>query len=193
MIRPLAAVLVLLPLVACESTRSGMRGFDATRALPAGGLGESFPADVAVAPIIDQTPAQNVPAGGLREAFCSGLVERLYTPLDLDYVDGYWSESAFLGEVPPDALLVVNVLRWDTSRLYSTGTLVAVAELRLFPGGRPDGEALWAVSVQRKLELGEDGVLPPGTRKTIVPKAMEAFVREALEELPARDPVAAHS
>ena len=193
MIRPLALLLALVPLVACNSTRSGVRGFDATRALPAGGLGERFPADVAVAPIVDQTPAQNVPAQGLRQAFCTGLVERMYTPLDVAYVDASWSESGFLGEAPPDALLVVNVLRWDTSRLYSTGTLVAVAELRLFRGGAADGEAMWAVQVQRELELGEDGTLPPGTRKTIVPKAMQVFVREALEELPKRDPVAAHS
>ena len=194
MIRTLACFLALAPLFACNSTRSGVRGFNATRTLPAGGFSMNrAPSDVAVAPIVDRTTARNVPAAGLREAFCAGLVERLYTPLDVAYVDASWSESGFLGEVPPDALLVVDVLRWDTSRLYSTGTLVAVAELRLFEGGVADGEALWAVQVQRELELGEDGTLPPGARKTIQKKALQVFVGEALEELPKRDPVAAHS
>jgi hypothetical protein len=193
MIRPLATLLFVLSLFSCSTSRSGVRGFDATRALPAGGLGDRHPADIAVAPVTDQTSTQNAPVVPLREALCVGLVERLYTPLDLDYVDGAWSESAFLGEVPPDALLVVTITRWDTSRLYSTGTLVAMAELRLFEGGRAEGEALWAVSIQRQLELGDGQTLPPGTRKNVEQKAIELFAREALEELPARDPIAAHS
>lgn len=191
MIRSLAA-LTLLTLAACTTQGSRARGFDATRALPAGGLGNRHPADIAVAPVLDQTEG-GAPRDLLRQALCEALVDRLYTPLDLDYVDGAWSESAFLGEVPPDALLQITITRWDTTRLYSTGTLVASADVRLFEGGRAEGEALWAVAVQRKLELGDGRSLPPGMLRTAESRAVELFAREALEELPVRDPVAAHS
>ena len=86
MIRPLATLVLTLSLFSCSTSRSGVRGFDATRPLPAGGLGDRHPADIAVAPVTDQTSTQNAPIVPLREALCVGLVERLYTPLDLDYV-----------------------------------------------------------------------------------------------------------
>lgn len=150
------------------------------------------PADIAVAPIRDQTNAQRVPGELFRTAFVDALVARRYSPLSLAYVDGNWVESSFRGTPPPDALLVVAVTRWDPSHLYSTGAVSAAADVVLFEGGDTTGKVLWQITLERSIDLGDGRGHPPAPGQDLIPRAVRLFAREALAELPVRDPIAAH-
>lgn len=150
------------------------------------------PADIAVAPIRDQTNARRVPVDLFRTAFVDALVARRYSPLALSYVDGNWVESSFRGTPPPDGLLVVAVTAWDPSHLYSTGIVHAAADVVLFEGGDTTGRVLWQLTLERDLDLGNGPGQPPAPSQELIPKSVRLFAREALEELPLRDPVAAH-
>ena len=150
------------------------------------------PADVAIAPLRNQTGDETVPVALLRNAFAESLVEQLYSPLDLDYVDGNWVESSFRGTPAPDALLVVAITTWDPTRLYSTGHVEAGAELLLFEGGSTTGAPLWGTTIRTTLVLGDKNGNPPGPGDHLIPRAAGMFAREALDSLPDRDPIAAH-
>ena len=84
-----------------------------------GRMEEVQPSDIAVAPIRNQTGRDDLPAGLFREAFAAELINRLYSPLALDYVDDNWVESSFAGTPAPDALLVVAITEYDPDHLYS--------------------------------------------------------------------------
>ena len=107
-------------LAACNATQAS-RTDRSTQFLPAEGLEQAQPADIAVAEIRNQTASENVPLEDLRTAFSDGLVERLYSPLDPAYVDANWGEASYTGATPPDAFLVVAVTHWDPTHLQSKG------------------------------------------------------------------------
>ena len=151
------------------------------------------PADIALAPVRNQTDAAKVPVSELREAFSTALVERLYSPLDLAYTDGNWVESSFRGTPAPDALLVVAITEWDTSRLFSNGRITAAGEVLMFAGGSTTGTPLWGATVRRQLDLSDGRGSPPAPSVDLAPRACELFARQALTSLPERDPVAAHT
>ena len=90
------------------------------------------PADIAVAPIRDQTGRDTVPRPLFREAFQETLVEKLYSPLDAKYVEANWVEGSFRGTPPPDGLLLVVIDHWDPARLYSAG-IVTIGRPRMPP------------------------------------------------------------
>ena len=88
-------------------------------------------------------------------------------------------------------MLLISITDWSTSRLYSSGILHVSAELRMFAGGSAEGDPLWGVAVNRKIELGDGNRRPPGPASEFLPRAIELFAKEALNELPERDAVAA--
>jgi len=156
-------------------------------------LAELQPTDVAVAPIRDQTDSQRVPLALFRDAFVDALVERRYSPLAPAYVDANWIEASFRGTPPPDGLLVVAITAWDPSHLYSTGIVEGSADIALFEGGDTTGRVLWQCTLPGKVDMGDGKGHPPAPDQELIPKAVRALARQALAELPMRDPVAAHA
>lgn len=156
-------------------------------------LSELQPTDVAVAPVRDQTDSQKVPAEVFRDAFVETLIERRYSPLAPDYVDANWVEASFRGTPPPDAILVVAVTAWDPSHLFSTGKVSATADVALYEGGDTTGRVLWQRTLQHVVALGDGRGNPPAASQDLIPRAVRQFAQAALQELPMRDPVAAHA
>lgn len=174
-------------LMACASTPRGPTVFgDPER------LAELQPGDIAVAPIRNEAGHGKLPWEELRGAFEVALLERLYSPLSSEYVDGNWVESAFRGTPAPDALLVVAMERWDTDRLYQDGIIEAGAQVLLFEGGDATGPLLWGMKVREDLDMRQGRSTPPGPSPRLIPEAAKAFARRALAGLPNRDPQAAH-
>jgi hypothetical protein len=149
------------------------------------------PAEIAVAPVQNDSPNAQAPVGALRAALAKTLVDRLYSPLDLAYVDGNWIEASFRGTPAPDGLLVVSLTGWDTSRLVTVGRVEASADLLLFEGGSTAGRLLWRTTVKRSVDLAEGRGVPRGTFDQLAERAVERFATEALALLPARDPLKA--
>ena len=108
-----------------------------------------------MAPIRNQSGNEDVPVELIREAFASTLIDRLYSPLGLDYVDVNWVDSSFGGTPAPDALLVVALTEWDDMHLYSTGIVSAAADLFLFEGGSTTGAHLWGLTLRREIDVGQ--------------------------------------
>lgn len=156
-------------------------------------LRELQPTDVAVAPVRDQTDAQRVPMEVFRTAFVDTLIERRYSPLAPGFVDTNWVEASFKGTPPPDALLIIAVTGWDPTHLYSTGKVAAAADVVLFEGGDTTGRVLWQRTLQHEVDLGDGRGHPPASGQDLIPKAVRQFAQEVLQELPMRDPVAAHT
>lgn len=184
----LLALAVLLG--GCNSTP--LRAKVRTESLGGAGLERVQPADIALAPIQDLTKNVEAPIEEIRQSFHAELVDRLYSPLDLAFVDGHWSESSFRGATPPDATLVVSLTYFDASRLYADARVLFEADLRLFEGGSASGRLLWGSTVAREIDLLPTDERPPAPSPDLLPRAVRAFAREALAGLPERDPVAAH-
>lgn len=158
----------------------------ATDALPGRGLADLQPADVAVAPVRDES-GNGAPVSALREACYHGLVDRLYSPVNLDYVDRDWTEAAFGSAGAAEAVFDVVVTTWDTVHVPSRGVVRAVAEVRMLDVRDPDGEPLWGARVTRRLSLG--GPDPEGDWSA---QAAGLLALEILGALPERDPVQAN-
>ena len=186
----LATLLLLLPFASCVTPTSDGGGEPVPASFQL--LSERQPADVAVAPLFDKTGRRDAPLDALRGELAATLVERLYSPLSVAYVDANWVDSSFRGTPPPDALLSVTLTRWDPSRLYSTGFVRVGADLVLFEGADSTGRVLWRESLSRDVDLRSGNGRPPGPDAGHLDRAIELFAREALAGLPERDPVAAH-
>ncbi len=154
-------------------------------------LSQNQPADIAVAPVQNESTNPEAPVDLLRQALAKTLVDKLYSPLDVGYVDGNWIESSFRGTPAPDGLLVVSLTRWDTSRLVSVGRVEASADVFLFEGGSTSGRLLWGTTVKRSIDLGDGRGAPRGPFETLVPEAIQRFATDALSLLPVRDPLQA--
>jgi hypothetical protein len=154
-------------------------------------LAQDQPAEIAVAPVQNESPNVDAPVEAMRKALAKTLVDKLYSPLDLAYVDGNWIDASFRGTPAPDGLLVVSLTGWDTSRLVSVGRVEASADLLLFEGGSTSGRLLWRTTVKRSIDLGDGRGPPRGTFSFLVEKAIERFAADALSPLPVRDPVRA--
>ncbi|MEM7310196.1 MAG: hypothetical protein AAF682_26210 [Planctomycetota bacterium] len=180
---PLAAALLLCT-AACQSTTTPIQY--ATDVLPSGGLSQAQPADIAVPPVRNGTDAA-VPVEGVRLACYTGLVDRLYSPVSLDYVDRTWTDASYGGAGAADAVLDIEVTKWDTTHVSSRGIVIARAEARLLDARNPDGKPLWAVGVTRRLDLG--GPNPSAGWESL---AADLLADQILTQLPERDPVRAH-
>jgi hypothetical protein len=189
----LGAALLLALAAGCENLPKRGEPRYTTKLLGPDSIESIQPADVAVVEVRNQSGQKEVPTDELLRAFYEGLIERLYSPLDLAYVDRHWAESSFVGERQPDAVLVVAITGWDASRLVSTGKVTAEGEVRLYRGGATGGDSIWGVFLRRELAI-TSGLesRPAGPQSSFVGRAADAFAREALQHLPERDPTSVH-
>ncbi len=179
---------LLLGLPGCESTQFGpTREVRGDLEL----LARRQPADVAVAPVRDQTGKDSVPRNLMRAAFEEALVDRMYSPLAAKYVDQNWMEASFRGTPLPDALLLVVIENYDPSRLYSSGQVEIGGEVVLFEGADTTGAVLWSTTLREEVDLSEGRRGPPTPSATLIPEAIRRFAALAMSRLPERDPVAA--
>jgi hypothetical protein len=163
----------------------------ATDKLPSAGLAAAQPADIAVAPIRDETgrepAAAGAPLAAVRQAIYTGLVDRLYSPVSLDYLDRQWTEASFGGAGAADAVLEIAITKWDTTHVSQRGVVLARAVGKLVDAKNPEGQPLWAVGITRRLDLGGPG--PAGDWQT---RAAGMLAAELLAELPLRDAIRAN-
>lgn len=188
---PLASRLLSAPLIAvalgaatlgaCHATPPVNH---ATELLPGARLARMQPGDVAVLPVRNQTGTA-IPEETLRAAFSAGLIDRLYSPLAMDYVDRAWLEASFGDAAAAEAVLQVSITEWDTKALGTRGAVVISAEVLLFDPFEYGGDPLWGVNLTRR--IAELDLVEGDPQQA----AARAFAREALSILPQRDPVSA--
>ena len=168
----------LVPLLAVAAACVSPKGegpVESTGFLPASGLDQARPADIAVAPVrVTLLDGGQAPADAVREALYLGLIDRLYSPLPLAWVDGG-------GDC--DAVLQVRILEWDPSMLNYDGTIMARAEARLVAAGG----SLWAVELTRRLNRNTSGPMRDDPAKAEVSSAQH-LASEILALLPERNP-----
>ena len=182
--RLLPAALLSLSLGALGACNAAPPVNHATELLPGGRLARVQPGDVAVLPVRNQT-GRVIPEEALRDAFSAGLIDRLYSPLAMAYVDRAWQEASFGDAGAAEAVLQVSITEWDTSALEARGALVVTAEVLMFDPFEYGGDPLWGVNLTRRIAELDTIEGDPQVN------AAQAFAREALEILPERDPVAA--
>lgn len=193
-VRTVAAFLVLALVPACTATGTGTVGGEEE---PSGVFGASErlnelqPAEIAVAPVRDQTDSQRVPLEVVRTAFVESLVERRYSPLSTRYVDSNWVEASFKGTPLPEALFVISVTSWNPNHLYSTGRVTLSADLTLYEGGDSTGHVLWQRTFEGAVDLGPAPGKAPAPGADMIPRAVRLLSQQALSALPMRDPVSA--
>ena len=157
-----------------------------TRPYPAFGLEDAQPADIAVVPVRDESETGGAPVGTLRRELYLGLVERLYSPLDLDYVDVHWVEAGFeTAGLEAGGVLQVVIQDWDTSLLPTHGALLVSFQAEILDGRRPGAEALWGVQAKRRMELANEQVNLSGS--ALFERAGEILAGEILEMIPVRE------
>jgi hypothetical protein len=159
---------------------------EATRFRSAGGLQAAQPADVAVAPVRNQSGDESLPLDRLRELLYARLAERLYSPLDLAFVDAHWTEAG--ASVACDAELVVSITGWRTDLVRDTGLVAAGVDVYFVDPEGPPGQPLWGVSVTRHLNVGQDAASLP--RADLQARAIALLASEILELIPERNPEA---
>lgn len=150
-------------------------------------LEDAQPAEVAVVPIRDQSKEGSFPVDTLRRALYDGLATRLYTPIDLDFVDANWTEAGF----DPTALqaggvIQVVVKKWDRSLLVSHGAILTEFTVEMLDGQRPGARPLWGHTFVRRLELASERTQM--TEQELFDHSAELLARQILAELPPRDP-----
>jgi hypothetical protein len=151
------------------------------------------PADVYVRPVLDATASFAAPVAELRRALYEGLVERLYTPLELGWADARVAElgdaagdvarvDAALGV---DAILEVRLVAWDESALERDGLVRATVEARLLDPAAPD-QPLWGFVLGREVDVGGPSSRR-ATRDVLAGQVAKTLAGELLALLPMRD------
>lgn len=158
-----------------------------------GAPGESAPADVWVAPVIDATTEREVPSAALRDELYRGLVGRLYSPLALGFGDvarveagdGAWGSAKSTGAA--QGVLLVEIERWDTAQLEARGTIDAAAKVRLVDLRAEPPVQVFGRRIGRRLEL-ESSLLEQATPAELGAYAARNLAAELLSALPRRVP-----
>jgi hypothetical protein len=187
-LRLVVPVLIAALAAACTTPPPLPPGAD-NPGLSARGLKEVNPLDVAVLKVENQTGRSGLPLETMRQQFHAGLVERHYSPLALDYVDGRAVEAGYQpGASEENALLKVVVTGWDDRNWKTHARLVIDADVWLLDASRPMSEqALWGGHVSRTMEMGRVRDIVVGDRQ-LLDRTVADFVTEVLASLPARRP-----
>lgn len=151
-----------------------------------GTLEEVQPNDVVVPPLLNTAGEPQVPEGVLREAFVRNLAKRRYAPLALEYVDRQVIEAAYApGSLGEQAVLQVEVRRWDMSRFTSHAVIEVEIEAWMLDAGQPGRAELWGGRTVRSLDLSVDTARFASTR-LLFESVCDELAADLLEAMPAR-------
>lgn len=168
----------------CETTVPHRTGSSVEILVDGAALEQLNPVEVAVAPIVDDTPGKSVPSKVLREAFQTALVKRRYTPLSIEFVDSRVVDAVYdPGSLGEQAVLEVSVVRWDDQLLETHGAVIVDLEARMIDPQRPEGDPLWSGRVSHRMET-ERSVA--STQPRMLRAVCEEIAREMLSAMPAR-------
>jgi hypothetical protein len=157
--------------------------------LVVGRLKQVNPTDVAVLPVGNSTGKEGLPLEVMRRQFQDVLADLRYSPLALDYVDSRVVEASFApGALKEDAILQVQVTRWDDSTWGLNSRLTIEADVYLLDAQQPDVvSALWGGHVTRRLDMANERTIT-ATSGELMERTMETFARDVLASLPSRNP-----
>ncbi len=180
---------VLLVAAGCQSPSMLPAGADNPGLVTSPRLKQANPLEIVVLPVENQTGRSGLPLEALRKHLSAALVDRGYSPLALEYVDGRTSEAVYRpGSNDEEGLLKLVVTGWNDRYWRTHWRLIIDAELWLLDPLTPiTADALFGGHVQRRLEMGEE-------RKEVVDeaalldRALQRFADQALASLPARNP-----
>ncbi len=172
---------------ACSTTRAP-KGAD-NENLTVGRLRHVNPTDVAVLPVVNMTGRSGLPLDVMRAQFQDALADLRYSPLALEYVDSKVVEASFdPGALSEDAILKVQVTRWDDSTWDLNSRLVVEADVYLLDTKAPEvGNALWGGHVIRRLDMVRERTIT-ATSAELMQRTMQTFARDVLASLPSRNP-----
>lgn len=187
-----AALLVLsaLPLLvigACQNLpRPSHENVTSTKAPK---LRENPPIEVAVAPI-ENGAGESVPTDELRAAFHKNLVKQRFTPLALEFVDRNVDRNAVPAAYRPgasseQAVLLIQVDRWDTSLWSTHNAISAKISARLADASDPGSADFWSGSLDERIEFGSEST-HFSTESARLAWACDQIAQRMLEALPAR-------
>jgi len=150
-------------------------------------LEQKGPIEVAIAPITDSSGNAELPRTELRRAFQGALLRRRYTPLALDLVDSKVVDASYHpGALEEQAVLVLDVQRWDTQLWSSRSVIEVTLQARMVDPANPSGE-LWSGVLAKRFDFGQ--VLDQfSTDAALRHYACEAIANELLGAMPARQP-----
>jgi hypothetical protein len=187
--------LALLALAAgCSSAPKLPPGADNPGLAANEALKETNPLDVAVLRVENRTPRGGLPLDSLRKYFHAGLVERHYSPLALEFVDGNYSggsatEASYApGASDEQAVLKVVLTGWDDRLWKSHARLVIDADVWMIDARRSAGaDPLWGGHVTRTMDMARLREFTAGDGP-LLERTMEDFADQVLASLPARRP-----
>lgn len=192
-----AAFLLFFGLSACAVQTSSVR----SALIQSPDLHRLCPSNIAVLPVEDRTPNKSVARllPYIREEINASLPARKYSPMAVGWVD-----TAIKGYVPAegssvveeavlrtladkladeDAVLAVQINRWDDSSLMASAIVRFSAEVTLL--GSKEGRALWSGDLEGQVKAGGSHPAPRDPDDRARAAAAE-FVAQLIQRLPRR-------
>jgi len=159
--------------------------------------------DIAVLPPRDSTPARESMVPGIllapppleefRLTAYKELIQRRYSPLALDYIDRSLlgksgpveaSYQGMRGRWGEDAVLGINVNRWENSRTPTTGLISIGAEVYILDA--KSGVQIWQAKADRDFNLSKDRDFRFLDADQLTSRAIQRFMKRILQEMPNR-------
>lgn len=189
---PLSRYLALVPFVVLAAACNQLpprRGAD-VQTQTAATLRTADPVEIVIAPVIDARTQKGremaLPTGNLRAALQTGLVQRRYSPLNLDLVDTKVVNAAYRpGSLDEQAVLQLTVERWDTSLWTVRQSITATLDARLLS---PTGTVLWSGRLEDTRFDFADIRDQYTTETALIRHACAKVTTELLAALPPREP-----
>lgn len=182
---PFVSAALLLCVLSCQSTAPEPLG----KGVESHGLEkllEKNPVDVAVAPVRGAA-GKDAPMKDLRVCFQKALVTRRYSPLANEFVDRHVADAAYpSGSSNEQAVMTIDVERWDTSLWKTLGAISVRMQVRLTDAA--SGEELWSGRVDQRYDMSA-AIQNLPTETARMHYACERIAAEILEKLPARNTV----
>jgi len=143
-----------------------------------------------IAPVVDARTQKGremaLPTSNLRAALQTGLVQRRYSPLNLDLVDTKVVNAAYRpGSLDEQAVLQLTVERWDTSLWTVRQSITATLDARFLS---PTGTVLWSGRLEDTRFDFADVKDQFTTETALIRHACNKVTTELLAALPPREP-----
>ncbi len=188
---------IYLGLSACATPVSGVRA----SLIQSPDLHRLSPSDIAVLPIEDRTSDKKVSRllPYMREEINRALPQRKYSPVTSRTVDAAFGDflpvdgssliqeavlKKLAGKAGEDAVLAVQINRWDETSLHASAIVRFSAGVTLLSS--KEGLALWSGDLQGQVKAGGRQRPAPRGPKARARAAAKEFVTQLIDRLPRR-------